>query len=95
MWWRMGVRRRPRAAPRQALRGGVPGHGAGGALLAQRNPALADWLAVADAPTLARSRPVAADVLGSRLHVREATKDLTVDDALASGQKALRTSRRN
>ena len=59
--------------------------------LAQRNPALADWLAVADAPTLARSfDPSLADRIGfARLHVREATKDLTVDDALASGQKAL------
>ena len=61
------------------------------AFWAQRNPALADWLAVADAPTLARSfDPSLADRIGfARLHVREATKDLTVDDALASGQKAL------
>jgi len=59
--------------------------------LAQRNPALADWLSVADAPTLARSfDPSLADRIGfARLHVREATKDLTVDDALATGQKAL------
>ena len=59
--------------------------------LAQRNPALADWLSVADAPTLARSfDPSLADRIGfARLHVRKATKDLTVDDALASGQKAL------
>ena len=57
--------------------------------LAQRNPALADWLAVADAPTLARPDPSLADRIGLRAHAREATGDLTVDDALASGQKVL------
>ena len=74
MWWRIGnlpvIWRGATAGPR----GGVPGHGAGGALSGATEPGLADWLAVADAPTLARpSTRRSRTVLLARLHVREAT----------------------